>query len=89
MQKELCVFSDASERVIAAVAYLKTVDSDGNCHMEFITGKARLAPQPEHTIPGLELCAAVLAVNMMEAITAEIAVKFDEFCCQIWYLLHG
>ncbi len=60
------VFSDASEKVIAAVAYLKTVDSDGSCHMGFITGKARLAPQPEHTIPRLELCAAVLAVNMME-----------------------
>ncbi|XP_067273612.1 uncharacterized protein [Pseudorasbora parva] len=76
--KELCVFSDASEKVIAAVAYLKTVDSDGNCHMGFITGKARLAPQPEHTIPRLELCAAVLAVNMMETITAEMAVKFNE-----------
>jgi len=76
--KELCVFSHASERVIAAVAYLKTVDSDRNCHMGFITGKARLAPQPGHTIPRLELCAAVLAVNMMETITAEISVKFDE-----------
>ncbi|XP_060745195.1 uncharacterized protein LOC132858752 [Tachysurus vachellii] len=76
--KELCVFSDASERVIAAVAYLKTVDSDGSCHMGFIAGKSRLAPQPELTIPRLELCAAVLAVNMMETITAEIAVKFDE-----------
>lgn len=76
--KELCIFSDASERVIAAVAYLKTVDSDGNCHTGFITGKAKLTPQPEHTIPRLELCAAVLAVNMMETITAEIAIKFDE-----------
>ncbi len=76
--KELSVFSDASEKVIAAVAYLKTVDSDGNCHTGFITGKARVAPQPELTIPRLELCAAVLAVNIMETITTEIAVKFDE-----------
>ncbi len=54
--KELSVFSDASEKVIVAVAYLKTVDSDGNCHTGFITGKARVAPQPELTIPRLELC---------------------------------
>ncbi len=76
--KELSVFSDASKKVIAAVAYLKTVDSDGNCHTGFITGKARVAPQPVLTIPRLELCAAVLAVNIMETITTEIAVKFDE-----------
>lgn len=76
--KELSVFSDASEKVIAAVAYLKRVDSDGNCHTGFITGKARVAPQPELTIPRLELCAAVLAVNIMETITTEISVKFDD-----------
>ncbi|XP_048868217.1 uncharacterized protein LOC125740722 isoform X1 [Brienomyrus brachyistius] len=75
---ELSVFSDASEKIIAAVAYLKTVDSDGNCHIGFIAGKARLAPRPELTIPRLELCAAVLAVNIMETITEEIAVKFDK-----------
>ncbi len=72
------MFSDASEKVIAAVACLKTVDSDGNCHTGFIAGKARVAPQPEFTIPCLELCAAVLAVNIMETITTEIAVKLDE-----------
>lgn len=75
---ELSVFSDASEKIIAAVAYLKTVDSNGNCHAGFITGKARLAPLPELSIPRLELCAAVLSVNMMETIIAEIAVRFDE-----------
>lgn len=75
---ELSVFSDASERVIAAVAYLKMTDAYANSHTGFILGKARLAPQPELTIPRLELCAAVLAVNIMETITAEIAVKFDD-----------
>lgn len=72
------MFSDASEKVIAAVAYLKTTDLDGNCHTGFIAGKAKLAPQPEHTIPRLELCAAVLAVNLMENITSEIAIEFNE-----------
>lgn len=53
--KELCVFSDASEKAIAAVAYLKISDAEGNCHTGFVLGKVRLAPCPEQTIPRLEL----------------------------------
>lgn len=49
--QRLCVFSDASVNAFAAVAYLKTIDTKGQCHIGFIMGKA---PLPEHTIPKLE-----------------------------------
>ena len=63
--QKLCIFSDASTKAIAAVAYLKTVDHEAQCHVGFVVGKAKLAPHPEHTIPRrLELCAAVLAVEL-------------------------
>ncbi|XP_075438936.1 uncharacterized protein LOC142481354 [Ascaphus truei] len=75
--KELCVFSDASTKAIAAVAYLKTTDVDGSCHIRFILGKAKLAPQPDHTIPRLELCGAVLAVELAELIENEMDSKPD------------
>ena len=71
------VFSDASEQAIAAVAYSKISDAEGNCHTGFVLGKARWAPRPEQTIPRLELCAAVMAVDMAELITSEIDIKFD------------
>lgn len=65
--RELCIFSDASVSAIAAVAYLKILDTNGGCHVGFILGKAKLAPRPDLTIPRLELCAAVLAVEIAEA----------------------
>jgi hypothetical protein len=62
--KELHVYADASEKAIAAVAYLRTLDKDGNSVLGFVLGKAKVAPTNGHTIPHLELCAAVLAVGI-------------------------
>lgn len=53
------------------VAYLRVIDTDGQCHVGFIMGKAKLAPSSAHTVPHLELCAAVLAVELAELITEE------------------
>ncbi|XP_031755219.1 uncharacterized protein LOC116409808 [Xenopus tropicalis] len=75
--KELCVFSDASMQAIAAVAYLKVIDSESQVHIGFVLGKAKLAPCPELTVPRLELCAAVLAVDIAEFITKEIDTNID------------
>ncbi|XP_066448142.1 uncharacterized protein [Eleutherodactylus coqui] len=76
--KELCVFCDASVKAIAAVAYLKTIDIKGQTHIGFVIGKAKLAPSPEPTIPRLELCAAVLAVELAELIVTEIDMTLDD-----------
>lgn len=80
---ELCLFSDASSWAIGAVAYLKVITRDGQCRVGFVLGKAKLAPRPEPTIPRLELCGAVLAVEMAELILEELDHKPDEvkfFC---------
>ncbi|KAK7891083.1 hypothetical protein WMY93_023046 [Mugilogobius chulae] len=74
---ELCVFSDASVRAISAVAYLRVTHDDDHHEVGFVLGKAKLAPQPELTIPRLELCAAVLAVEVAETIMQEIHLKVD------------
>ncbi|XP_072010850.1 uncharacterized protein [Engystomops pustulosus] len=76
--QRLYVFSDASIKAIAAVAYLKTVDIKGQCHIGFVMGKAKLAPLPEHTIPRLELCAAVLAVELAEMIATEMHLEIKD-----------
>ncbi|XP_037528681.1 uncharacterized protein LOC119405929 [Rhipicephalus sanguineus] len=70
--REIHVFSDASTGAIAAVAYLRVTDRQGNTNVGFVMGKAKLAPQPDHTVPRLELCAAVLAVEMADVILREL-----------------
>ncbi|XP_030209647.1 uncharacterized protein LOC115541880 [Gadus morhua] len=80
---ELCVFSDASTKAIGAVAYLRTIQAEGQVEVGFILGKAKLAPQSEPTIPRLELCAAVLAVEVAELIQDELDTKLNtiKFFC--------
>lgn len=74
---ELFVFSDASVKAIAAVAYLRTTHEDSNSEIGFILCKTKLAPLPELNIPRLELCAAVLAVETAELIVEELDLKLD------------
>lgn len=44
----------------------RVTNDENQCHVGFIMGKAKLAPYPAHRIPCLELCAAVLAVEMVD-----------------------
>ncbi|XP_077379067.1 uncharacterized protein LOC144019709 [Festucalex cinctus] len=77
-KKEIIVFCDASTKAVGAVAYLKL--TTGNCHSEvgFLLGKARLAPKPDISIPRLELCAAMLAVEVAEVVVEELDITVDK-----------
>ncbi|KAJ0067393.1 hypothetical protein NL108_003442 [Boleophthalmus pectinirostris] len=75
-KRGLHVFADASVKAIAAVAYMKVSTSD-NTEVGFVFGKTKLTPQAGLTIPRLELCAAVLAVEVAELITTEMDITFD------------
>ena len=77
-RRELHVFADASQQAIAAVAYLRVVDSDRNIHVSFVMGKAKLAPKHAVTIPRLELNSTLLAVELAETIVTEISLKIDD-----------
>lgn len=71
-QRELCVFSDASTTAISAVAYLSAVDDRGHNHVGFCKGKSKLAPRHSHTVPRLELCAVVLAVELADLLVDKL-----------------
>ena len=62
--RELHTFCDASNEAIGAVSYLRTIHCDGEIQVAFVLGKAKLAPSHATTVPRLELCAAVLAVEI-------------------------
>ena len=52
---ELHVFSDASDRVFSAVAYIRTVYDNNYISIDFLMGKTRVATIKRLTIPNLEL----------------------------------
>ncbi len=76
---EQWIFLDASFKAIGAVAYLKTSHEDGQISVGFILEKAKMTPPDE---PRLELCAAVLAVEISDLILDEIDFRPDSkiFC---------
>ena len=73
---ELVVFCDASSVAIGAVSYLKVQYKD-ECRSGFVMATSKLAPKPAHTIPRLELCTAVLAVEMAETISKKVDLPLD------------
>ncbi len=77
LRRELCIFADASVKAIAAVAYIKVTSHQEQTDIGFVFGKAKLAPQPDLTIPRLELCAAVLAIEIAEMLVSEMDTTFD------------
>ncbi|XP_069108188.1 uncharacterized protein [Argopecten irradians] len=73
---ELHIFSDASTTAIAAVGYVRTIDEE--THVGFAMGKAKLAPTQGHTVPRLELCAAVLATDLGVTLSEALAIPKDK-----------
>ena len=66
---ELHVFSDASEKAIAAVAYLRIVMESGSAeHTYLLMAKTQLVPLRVVTIPRLELQSCLMAVKLLQFI---------------------
>ena len=76
-RRELHIFCEASIEAIGAVSYLRTIQHNGNVQVSFVFGKAKLAPNHTTTVPPLELCAAVLGVEMVELLMQELDVKTE------------
>ncbi|XP_062607667.1 uncharacterized protein LOC134269481 [Saccostrea cucullata] len=72
---ELHVFCDASEQAVSAVSYMR-LSTEMGIEVTFVFGKVKLAPLHGHTMPGLELCAALLAVDVAEILNMHLNVKF-------------
>lgn len=76
--RQIHVSADASENAIAAVAYIRATDVDGETHVGFVLGKSKVSPMNGHTIPLLELCAAVLAVEIADTVSQALHIPVGE-----------
>ena len=75
---ELHVFSDASQDAIGAAVYLCQFNK-ANIESTFLVyGQARVAPAHQTSIPRLELCAAVLAVQAAKRVLKEIDIEIAD-----------
>ena len=74
---ELHVFSDASQRMYATVAYLRIQDDD-EVHVALVASRSRLAPVAGETIPRLELLGAVLASRLGNTLSKELKIPMEK-----------
>eukprot|EP00112_Aurelia_sp_Birch-Aquarium-sp1_P021430 Seg578.5 transcript_id=Seg578.5/GoldUCD/mRNA.D3Y31 product="hypothetical protein" protein_id=Seg578.5/GoldUCD/D3Y31 len=70
---ELHVYSDASEKALAAVGYLRIVEKNGSAEQEYmLMAKTQVAPLRVMTIPRLELQSRFVAVKLMQFIENQL-----------------
>ncbi len=71
-------FADASERGYGTVSYIRMINEQGNIHVSFMIGKARVAPLKQMTIPRLELAAAVVSVKVDKMLRMELQLPLKD-----------
>ena len=69
----LHLFCDASEKGYAACVYIVSCDTEGNMKATLLTGKSKVSPLKTQSIPRLELCAALLGVNLLDAVVKSLS----------------
>ena len=77
-QTEIHVFSDASKDAIGASVYLRLIGNKGEISTTLLFGQSRVAPAQSTSIPRLELCAAVLAVQAGARVLKEIDMEINQ-----------
>ena len=72
---ELHAFSDASQDAIGTAVYLRLLNDANEVSVSLVYGQARVAPTIPTSIPRLELCGAVLAVQAVQKVMRELDVE--------------
>src|SRR5277367_5964549 len=74
--RQLHVFSDASEKAFACVAYLRTETRRG-VRVALVAARSRVSPLKTLSIPRLELQAALMASRLSKTIEDQHEIKFS------------
>ena len=78
-RREVHLFFNAFMETNAAVAFIKLTDADGNQQQGVLLWKAKVAPKSALTIPRLELCAAVLGIEITNIIKKQMDIRIEDF----------
>jgi len=65
-------FCDASKEAFGACLYLHSVTPNGHVQVHMLMSKSRVVPMKATTIPKLELCGALLLVELLLEIKNEL-----------------
>ncbi|XP_077396826.1 uncharacterized protein LOC144033019 [Festucalex cinctus] len=72
--RQLHIFADASEKAYGAVTFIRTEDKHGRTHLSFVLARSRIAPKRLHSVPRLELCAALVAAQLASTLKKELTL---------------
>lgn len=75
---ELHAFSDASQDAVGVAVYLRQLNEANEISTSLVYGQAKVAPVTPTSIPRLELCGAVLAVQAAQRVLKEIDMEITE-----------
>lgn len=78
VEREIHVFTDASEKAYCAVAYLRCVKKNGECKTSLIASKTKVAPLKKMTLPRLELMGALIGARLGKFISNNLNVSENE-----------
>ena len=76
-RREIHCFCDASKEAIGFVLYLISVNAKGERALSFLYASSKVSPRSAETIPRLELCAGVDAVQTTIKIIKELKLPID------------
>lgn len=78
---EIHAFSDASEKAYGAAVYIRIKKRDKSIAVNLLCSKSRIAPIKTQTIPRLELCAALLAAELMARVKTDLGLEDKKSFC--------
>nr|CAH7758019.1 unnamed protein product [Callosobruchus chinensis] len=78
---ELHAFSDSSEQAYGACVFIKSLNAKGDCSVNLLCAKSKVAPLKTITMPRLELCAALTLARMVSKISESVEINFDKIYC--------
>ncbi|XP_062703569.1 uncharacterized protein LOC134286024 [Aedes albopictus] len=78
---EIHCFSDASEKAYGACLYVRSMNAVGKVKVQLLSSKSKIAPLKCQTIPRLELCGAVLGVELFQKVHESIKIAAS---CYFW-----
>lgn len=78
--KELHIFTDASQNAYGACAYTRTYNIDSPVIVKLLCAKSKVAPLKTISIPRLELCGALVGAKLYKKIINSLRLTFTRVC---------